>query len=117
MNIILGQGLAGTVLAFRLLERGEEVRIIDDQWKSSSSMVAAGLWNPIVFRRINKSWKADECIAELDLFYPSLEDKLKAKFYRSVPIWRIHGSKQEQDLWDEKKDLPGFRPYLFPGQS
>lgn len=113
MIAILGQGIAGTVLAFRLLERGIEFVIFDDGYKSSSSMVAAGLWNPIVFRRINKSWMADEFINELETFYPRMEQVLEAEFYKSRPIWRIHGSKQELDKWFEKNDLPGFRPYLF----
>lgn len=76
-------------------------------------MVAAGLWNPIVFRRINKSWLADEFIDELESFYPRLEDLLEARFYKPIPVWRIHGSKQELDKWCEKKHLSGFSPYLY----
>lgn len=75
--------------------------------------MAAGLWNPIVFRRINKSWMADEFISELESFYPRMESLLKVDFYVPRPVWRIHGSKQERDKWFEKNDLPGFRPYLF----
>jgi glycine oxidase len=110
---ILGQGIAGTVLALRLLERGIDFVVFDDGYRSSSSMVAAGLWNPIVFRRINKSWMADEFIAELEVFYQRMETLLAAEFYKPRSIWRIHGSKQERDKWFEKNDLPGFRPYLF----
>jgi len=110
---ILGQGIAGTVLAIRLLERGIDFVVFDDGYQSSSSMVAAGLWNPIVFRRINKSWMADEFIRELEDFYPRMETLLGAEFYKPRPVWRIHGSKQELDKWYEKNDLPGFRPYLF----
>jgi len=115
---ILGQGIAGTVLALRLLERQIDFVVFDDGHQSSSSMVAAGLWNPIVFRRINKSWMADEFIRELETFYPRMEALLGTSFYQSRPIWRIHGSKQEIDKWYEKKDLPGFRSYLFnpPGE-
>jgi glycine/D-amino acid oxidase-like deaminating enzyme len=110
---ILGQGIAGTVLALRLEEREIDFVVFDDGYQSSSSMVAAGLWNPIVFRRINKSWMADEFIRELETFYPRMEEMLGESFYQSRPIWRIHGSKQEVDKWYEKKDLPGFSPYLF----
>ncbi|HKK39462.1 MAG TPA: FAD-dependent oxidoreductase [Cryomorphaceae bacterium] len=113
MVAILGQGIADTILALRLLERGIEFTILDDGHLSSSSMVAAGLWNPIVFRRINKSWMADEFIGELESFYPRMEAVLGAEFYKPRPIWRIHGSKQELDKWFEKNDLSGFRPYLY----
>jgi len=113
MVAILGQGIAGTILALRLIERDIDFIILDDGHRSSSSMVAAGLWNPIVFRRINKSWMADEFITELEAFYPRMEKLLGAEFYQPRSIWRIHGSKQEVDKWFEKNDLPGFRPYLF----
>ncbi|MCZ4410415.1 FAD-dependent oxidoreductase [Cryomorphaceae bacterium 1068] len=113
MIAILGQGIAGTALALRLLEKGIDFVVFDDGYKSSSSMVAAGLWNPIVFRRINKSWMADEFISELESFYPRMESLLEVNFYKPRPVWRIHGSKQERDKWFEKNDLPGFIPYLF----
>jgi flavin-dependent dehydrogenase len=56
---IIGQGLAGTSVARRIEQAGKSVLVIDDGLKSSSSLVAAGMWNPIVFKRLNKSWKAD----------------------------------------------------------
>lgn len=112
MNIVAGQGLAGTVLALTLLERGEEVRVIDNGHRSSSSMVAAGLWNPIVFRRINKSWLADEVIAELESFYPAAEPLLNARFFHPMRIFRKHGSALEAELWAEKKPTKEFSPYL-----
>ena len=73
MYVIIGQGLAGTTLALRFLERNVPFRIIDNGHESSSSMVAAGLWNPIVFRRVNKTWMADESLEELEDFYPRWE--------------------------------------------
>jgi len=80
-------------------------------------MVAAGLWNPIVFRRINKSWMADEFIEELETFYPNAEKILESHFYIERPVHRVHGSKQERDKWFEKNKLPGFEPYLFEPTS
>src|SRR6056297_1339775 len=97
--IILGQGIAGSILAFRLLDAGISTEIIDNDHQHSSSMVAAGLWNPIVFRRINKSWRADEFIPELEAFYKQLEVNLDAKFFKGLKISRVHSSKLEQDLW------------------
>lgn len=75
-------------------------------------MVAAGLWNPIVFRRINKSWLADEVIAELESFYPAAEKALNARFYHPLRIFRKHGNALEAKLWAEKKLTEAFAPYL-----
>lgn len=117
MNLILGQGVAGSVLALTLLEAGQEVMLIDDGHRSSSSMVAAGLWNPIVFRRINKSWMADDFVPALDAFYISIENKLHTKFYHAMPVWRKHSSALESTLWHEKRDTSDFATYLGPSQE
>ncbi len=57
--IIVGAGLSGSTLAYTLLKEGKSVLVIDNNLKSAASMVAAGLYNPIVFKRIVKSWQAD----------------------------------------------------------
>ena len=41
--LIVGQGLAGSLLARELRRRGRTVHAVDDGWKSASSQVAAGL--------------------------------------------------------------------------
>ena len=112
MYCILGQGLAGTILAFRLKASGIPFKIIDNGFKDSSSIVAAGLWNPIVFRRINKSYMADEFLNELEIFYPEIEKLLGEKFFHPIEIGRVHATKWERDTWFEKIDLPTYKGYL-----
>lgn len=94
------------------MERGEQVVVVDNLHANSSSMVAAGLWNPIVFRRINKSWLADEVIADLEKFYPEKEILLGASFYHSLPLLRKHSSALEADLWAEKENTDEFGHFL-----
>ncbi|MGE5447336.1 MAG: FAD-dependent oxidoreductase, partial [Bacteroidales bacterium] len=54
--IIVGQGLAGTLLAFELLKLGQSFVVIDQPGIIKASSVAAGIINPVVFRRMTKSW-------------------------------------------------------------
>jgi glycine oxidase len=58
--IIVGQGLAGTLISFELLKKGKKIAFIDNKFSASSSMVAAGIINPITGRHFVKSWKTDD---------------------------------------------------------
>lgn len=110
--LIIGQGLAGTALSFELSRRGCSVLVMDDGFKSSSSMVAAGMWNPIVFKRLNKSWKADEFVPLLREFYGDMEKALNASFLHYLNIDRFFPDLEAANQFDEKSDLPGFKDYL-----
>ena len=56
-HLVIGQGIAGTVLAQTLLQQGKTVLVVDDASLSQASKVAAGLYNPVVFKRLVKSWE------------------------------------------------------------
>ena len=55
--IIVGQGIAGSLLAAALVAAGKTVLVIDNAHSESSSMVAAGDVNPITGQRFVKTWK------------------------------------------------------------
>lgn len=100
--IIVGQGLAGTALAFTLLKNGKSVRIIDSQNFSKASRIAAGLYNPVVFKRLVKSWMADELIPFMDAFYAEKEQLLQTTFYFKKQIVKLFADEQEKALWLKK---------------
>lgn len=102
--IIVGQGLAGTILAQTLLKQGCSVILIDDQKLSKASRIAAGLYNPVVFKRLVKSWMADELIPFMDEFYSEAEQLLNTKFYHKKQIVRFFAEEQEKELWMKKKE-------------
>ena len=79
--IIVGQGLAGTILAQSLLKKNKSFVVIDDATLSCASKVAAGLYNPIVFKRLVKSWLADDLLPFMASFYSEMETFLDSKFY------------------------------------
>jgi hypothetical protein len=66
--IIVGQGLAANVLAHLFHQQSIRFKMIGNTKLSNCSNVAAGIWNPIVFKRLTKSWMADELISELNIF-------------------------------------------------
>ncbi|MBK8367632.1 MAG: hypothetical protein IPL10_09490 [Bacteroidetes bacterium] len=52
--IIVGQGIAGSVLSLSLISAGYAVLVISTPNLSTSSKIAAGIWNLIVFKRLTK---------------------------------------------------------------
>ena len=57
--IIVGQGLAGTTLAWCLLEAGMSVLVTDPEEEITSSKIAAGLITPITGQRLALSWQVE----------------------------------------------------------
>src|SRR3954463_6277972 len=100
--IIIGQGIAGTVLAHTLLSEGKTVLIIDEGMEHSTSAIAAGLYNPVVFKRLVKSWMADELIPVMDEFYTDAEQLLNTSFYFNKQIVKPFAEEQEKTLWIKK---------------
>jgi FAD dependent oxidoreductase len=84
---IVGQGLAGSILAYMLIQEGQNVQIYDAPDITSSSKIAAGIYNPVTGKRLVKTWLADTIFPFLEEFYPTLETELKAKFFHPVPIF------------------------------
>lgn len=109
--IIVGQGIAGSVLALELIKRGKSVIVIDDASLSTSSRVAAGIWNPVVFKRLTKSWMIDELTPCLNEFYSSAEKTLDVKFLEERKIAKLFTEEQEINLW-KKKVTEDMHDYL-----
>lgn len=101
--LIIGQGLAGTILAFSFEKAGIPFEIYDDESISNSSRVAAGLWNPIIAGKYVLAWRSNEFIPFLNQFYPELERKLNASFFHPKPIYKIVMSEKERKYLNERK--------------
>jgi glycine oxidase len=120
--IIVGQGIAGTVMAHTLMKKGLSVLIIDDPSLSSASRVAAGLFNPVVFKRLSKSWMIDELLPVMDRFYPAAEQLLNIHFYYKKHIVKLFAEDNEKEFWLRKCDEPvghylqrTIQPEFLPG--
>lgn len=106
--IIVGQGLAGTTLALLLLEEGYTVQIIDQGLSQSSSVVAAGMWNPVSFKRTSKSWKADFFIPLMKDVFGRFEKTLGVSIINSLDIVRIFPDVKSSNDWDARPELDAY---------
>lgn len=100
--IVVGQGLAGSILAMKLIGSGLSVVVIDKPELSMCSKVAAGIWNPVVFKRLSKSWKVDEVLPEMYSFYRKAETDLGTELITERNIIKLFSEQQEIDLWIKK---------------
>lgn len=86
--LIVGQGLAGSIMAHRCIERGLSVMVIDEDRPMTSSKIAAGLVNPITGRRFVISWMFRELNAVAQRFYRSMEHQFDCKLITPMPMIR-----------------------------
>ena len=102
-HLIIGGGLAGVTLAWQLIKKGQGVLLIDNK-KNKSSSIAAGMINPIVFRRVTKSWRVDEFLPVAKDFYKEVEVATGSQFFNSIKIRRFFSSEQEKNSWQQKQE-------------
>lgn len=111
--LIFGAGLAGTCLAHQFMRRGQQVQLVDSGENHSSS-IAAGMVNPIVFRRMNKSWRLDEFLPEAQAFYREISQEIGEELYHPIVIRRFFSSQQERLMWEERQEQEAYKHYLHP---
>jgi glycine/D-amino acid oxidase-like deaminating enzyme len=111
--IIVGGGLAGICIAHHLEKKGVSFTIFDEE-QNVSTKVAAGMINPMSFRRMLKSWNADVLIPYLNSFYPAIEKKVEGRFFYHHNIRRVFSTEEERQLWEERLADPDFKEYLNP---
>jgi glycine/D-amino acid oxidase-like deaminating enzyme len=109
--LVVGAGIAGTAICEHLLRSGQRVTLLD-RGENTCSHVAAGIINPIGFRRMTKSWRADELLNYALEFYMFLEQKTTSSFLRKLEMRRMFSSEQEGQLWRNKQEETEFYHYL-----
>jgi glycine oxidase len=109
--LIVGAGLSGLSVALQLIRKGAEVTVIDNQI-NHSSLVAAGMMNPLVFKRMTKGWRVDDFIPYLKTFYSSIEEETNSSFFRPIPIRRMFSAENEREMWLERQTDNRFTAYM-----
>lgn len=94
--IIVGQGIAGSLLAYKLLKADKKIIIINDESLPTSSKVAGGIFNPITGKNLDKTWLADKIFPYLRNFYISLEKEFSSSFYHETNLYRPFANDQQQ---------------------
>ncbi len=110
--IIVGQGLAGSALAWELLRRGKRLIVFDEPAKNRASKISAGICNPVTGRVMTKTYLAEDLFPYLNRFYPEAEKDLKRKFFYPLPIYRPFLSTDEMIQWKAKVESDAVRQFV-----
>jgi len=98
-TLIIGQGIAGTLLAWSLRKRGHTVHLADGKLAGGSTVAAAGIVNPVTGKRFVKSWRFDEFYPIAKSVYQQLEQELGVPIWEERPILRLLGTVEEANDW------------------
>ena len=108
---IVGQGLAGSCLAWELWNRGVEFRIVDRE-HGGSSRVAAGLINPVTGKNFEPTPHIAEFLPEALVFFDRAENRLGGKFWHPLPILRLADDEKEWNKMLAKRERPDVACWL-----
>ena len=109
--LIVGSGLAGISFAETAMHNQKSILVLDNQ-SQSSSLIAGGLYNPIILKRFSEVWQAQQQLVILNDFYQKLESKLQIKVDFKIPILRKFFSIEEQNNWFAASDNIMLAPFL-----
>lgn len=115
-TIIIGQGLAGTALAWHLIEEGQRVLVVDADVAGTTSKIAAGLITPITGQRLALSWRVDDMFAAARPFYTRIEQRTGETFFHERTAVRLFNSDIERELWSKRGQQPAFQAFLSQQQ-
>jgi len=111
--LIIGRGLSAAVLMHELHQSGLSFNTIGLPNLSLSSRVAAGIWNPVVFKRMTAGWMAKEFTENMLPFYQACENKTGQKFVTPRSIIRPFNEGQEETLWSKRAN-DSLKDFLDP---
>ena len=97
--LIVGQGIAGSVLAWMLDQRDKKVLIVNSATLPSASKISAGIFNPLTGKKLVKTWLADELFPFAHHFYENVQQKFRTKLVHDKNIYRPFRSVQEQNQY------------------
>jgi glycine oxidase len=109
--LIVGQGLAGTLLGWELERAGISFAIADAGHAGGASRVAAGIINPITGRRLVKSWRVDALLPVARAAYQAIEAAVGMPLWHEIRVRRLFADGREREVFAAKQATGEIAPY------
>lgn len=107
-HIIIGRGLAGTLLSYELIGRGRKILVIDANGEGASTAVAAGMFNPMVFKRLVKAWMVDELLPVAKKTF----DEIAEGSWNTTGLVKLFTTEKDELDWRERALEGGYTDHL-----
>ena len=109
--IIVGLGLAGLAFVEELIAANKSFLVFEDD-SQTSSLVAGGVYNPVILKRFTPVWNAQAQLKVALPFYKNIEEKLNICIDEKFIIKKAFKSIEDQNIWFEACDKPKLVDYL-----
>lgn len=109
--LIVGGGIAGIAVHFRLRQAGIDAHMMDQALEGNSSRAAAGIINPLTGSNFAKSWNFDYLLPELFSFYEDVSQLLGVNVLKKLDFNRYLNSLSQVNAWLMKTTLSDYEPY------
>lgn len=110
--LIVGQGLAGTLLAWELEHAGISFQIADAGHGWAASRIAGAVINPITGPQIVKSWRIDALLPLARATYRALGRELGVALWRDMRVRRLYLSEQERRIVTDQQTSGDLSNYV-----
>ena len=110
--LIVGQGLAGTLLGWELERAGIPFTMVDSGHDAAVSRIAAGIVNPITGRRLVKSWRVETLLPMARECFRAIEQSWGVTLWRDMRIRRIFADEKQRDVFRQKQRSCELAPYV-----
>ena len=111
--IVVGLGLAGISFCETLLENNKSFIVFENS-SQTSSLVAGGMYNPIILKRFSPAWNGHEQLQYAIPKYQHIENKLNIKIDVKVKTKKAFNTIQDQNNWYLALDKPNTGLYMVP---
>lgn len=110
--LIVGRGLAGSLLAQTLIEHEQTVTIVDNNNANAASRIAAGIINPIIGQRMVLASDVDPCLGVALKRYQQLTSLFDQSFYFPKSLLRLFKDKRDKDRYRNRKLDGAYKAFL-----
>lgn len=110
---VIGGGLAGSILALQSHWKGYSV----EWWRfgqPSSSLVASGIYNPVVLKRLRLVWKAREFALSAEQFYQQAATSMKVDPRSSCSLYHKIVDAGFANDWQMRSENEAYQLFLGP---